>query len=400
MAEEKLTFNYVVIADLHIGKKDDQKLAEEIEERFTKVIKEYNSNKGLDLIVISGDLFDRIVRLNEYAGVYAVSFMTKLVEWAWDNSIIVRILKGTKTHDYNQLQVFYDLQFRFTNFKIIWKVQTETIHSIRTGMMFRALYIPEEYPSDAASYYSDFFNVDDKSYDMVFGHGMIDFVAFTGYEDDSENPVRVAPVHVAEKLISLTKGPIIFGHIHDYKEYKSQIFYTGSFTRYSFDTQEDKGFLIVEMDPGYDKEYEIFFYENDLAPTYGIINIDNIDAETAEDKMNIVQKMIKEYDFVKIKTDNVANLSIVRKLSEKEPNVKVQKITNTNKEKQKVDSKYLFILEKKYSIEETISRFAKLQFIKEIPINKIRAIIKEDELDLERISALTDTSVVTSKKVK
>ena len=201
--------NYVVIGDIHVGKKDDRRLADELEKHFTEYIKLHHEREGLELIVVAGDLFDRIVRLNEFAGIYAVSFMRNLVEWSYDNNILVRILKGTKTHDYNQLDALNDIEKDYPNFKIIRKVEKEDM--ILNDNNFNVLYLPEEYPTDPDNYYEEYFNVEDKTYDMIFGHGMIDFVAFTGYEDDSENPVRHTPTHKADELIRLSKGPVLFG---------------------------------------------------------------------------------------------------------------------------------------------------------------------------------------------
>ena len=182
-------------------------------------------------------------------------------------------------------------------------------------------------------------------------------------------------------------------HIHDYKEYKEQVFYTGSFTRYSFDTQEDKGYIVVSVNNENHEDYEVLFYENEDAPTYGIINIDDMEFKDGEDKLEIIKKMKDSFDFVKIKTDDKANLDILKKLSENDNNIKVQ-TTNRSKEISKVDKKYAFILERKLSIEETIAKFISIKNGKSIPVNKIRAIISENDISLDDIKVMTDSKDV------
>lgn len=397
MTKKNDTLNYVVLADVHIGKKDDKKLKEELDSHFFDFIRSTHKESGLDLIVIAGDLFDRVLRFNEYSGLLAIDFMTNLEEFCFDNNIYLRILKGTKSHDYSQLDVFTNLEEQFSNFKIIRKVATESL--IIKDKEFKILYLPEEYPSDPTSYYEEYFDVKKNTYDLTFGHGMIDFVAFTGYEDDSENEAKGTPTHEAKTLMKITAGPVIFGHIHDFKEYKDQVYYPGSFTRYSFDTQEDKGFLYVEVDMTNSAKYEVSFYENDSAPTYGVIFIDELDYKDSNDLIRLVNKMRKDFDFVKIKTNDKNNLNIVRQITESDTSIKIQAL-DVNREIPKMDTKYEFIIKGELPIASTIAKFIEIKEEKTIPINRVNMIINAEDVPLEDIAKATDDKENKVTKVK
>ena len=64
---------YVVIADIHIGKKDARRLEKELEEYFFGKLKEMDDE--INIVFIAGDMFDRILKLNESAGVLAIEML-------------------------------------------------------------------------------------------------------------------------------------------------------------------------------------------------------------------------------------------------------------------------------------------------------------------------------------
>ena len=346
-------YKVVSLADVHFGKKNDNWLTKELQAHFFPYLEEDKEEIGL--ISITGDLFDRVISLNEPSAKLVINFMEQLIAFSDDHKIPLRLLKGTLSHDYNQLRIFDSYQETYPFFRIIERMQVEDLDG------FKILYLPEEYPTSYESYYKDLLlEAPDKTYDLILGHGMIDFVAFTGYENDSENRTHGTPTHKAEDLMRVTKGPILFGHIHDFHEYKDQIYYSGSFTRYSFADQEDKGFLVAEFpDKKNSSEYELVMITNESAPTYGIIDLDKVSAESLEEKLAYVEAMKEEYTFVKFKASQKADIDIIRKVAEKDSSIKVQ-ATNRKVEAVKVDKRYEFILNKELPLAETIERFIAL----------------------------------------
>lgn len=379
--EENPTVRILSIPDIHFGKKDSRKLEKELNEIFWKFIED--PKEDIDMISVTGDLFDRALQLNEYVGSLVVKFVNKLVAFTHSNGIELRIIKGTLSHDHNQLRTFSDLPYQYSNFKIIERIGDETI-SLK-GKDYRVLYIPEEYPTNYDDFYKEYlYDKPENYYDFILGHGMIDFVAFTNYEEDGENRVHGTPTHKADDLIRISKGPVLFGHVHDLKEHRDQIYYSGSFSRYAFDSQEDKGFLVANINMEDSSDFEMEFIQNTMAPTYGVIDVDDIDIEDLEDKMEMIQVMKDKYDYVKIKTSNKADLDIIRKISEKDSSIKIQSV-NKKKEEVKVDKKYEFILNKELPLPDTIQRFISIDYGKDIPIEIVREIITDKVNNLEDI---------------
>lgn len=360
----------VNISDIHIGKKDDMKLKEELEIFFDYL----KDTENIDMITISGDLFDRVLTANEYGTTLALEFIQRLID-LYVPEIDIRIIKGTRSHDFNQLDILKVFKEKAgSHFKIIEKNEVEVFNG------YKILYLPEEYPTDYDDFYKEnLLGVEDKVYDFIIGHGMIDFIAFTGYEDDSENRVHGTPTHKADDLIRVTKGPIIFGHIHEKQEYKDKIYYTGSYSRYSFDTPSEKGFMVFDIDDDDPSKFKMTFIENTKAPTYAVLDIDKLNLEGVDDHVKYIKELSDKYDFVKIKTGNKANLDIARALTEKDSSIKVQSV-NKEKETIKVDPKYEYILKKELPLNETIRKFMSEEYDKDIDLDFISKVISEDDL--------------------
>lgn len=360
----------VNISDIHIGKKDDMKLKDELEIFFDYL----KNTENIDMITISGDLFDRVLTANEYGTTLALEFIQRLID-LYVPEIDIRIIKGTRSHDFNQLDILKVFKEKAgSHFKIIEKNEVEVFNG------YRILYLPEEYPTDYDDFYKEnLLGVEDKVYDFIIGHGMIDFIAFTGYEDDSENRVHGTPTHKANDLIRVTKGPIIFGHIHEKQEYKDKIYYTGSYSRYSFDTPSEKGFMVFDIDDNDPSNFKMTFIENTTAPTYAVLDIDKLNLEGVDDHVKYIKELADKYDYVKIKTGNKANLDIARALTEKDSSIKVQSV-NKEKETIKVDPKYEYILKKELPLNETIRKFITEEYDKDIDIDFISKVISEDDL--------------------
>ena len=360
----------VNISDIHIGKKDDMKLKDELEIFFDYL----KDTENIDMITISGDLFDRVLTANEYGTTLALEFIQRVID-LYVPEIDIRIIKGTRSHDFNQLDILKVFKEKAgSHFKIIEKNEVEVFNG------YRILYLPEEYPTDYDDFYKEnLLGVEDKVYDFIIGHGMIDFIAFTGYEDDSENRVHGTPTHKANDLIRVTKGPIIFGHIHEKQEYKDKIYYTGSYSRYSFDTPSEKGFMAFDIDDNDPSNFKMTFIENTAAPTYAVLDIDKLNLEGVDDHVKYIKELADKYDYVKIKTGNKANLDIARALTEKDSSIKVQSV-NKEKETIKVDPKYEYILKKELPLNETIRKFIMEEYDKDIDIDFISKVISEDDL--------------------
>jgi len=370
-----------IIADIHFGAMSAKTLYTELEDGFLKYLK---SLKILDFVIISGDLIDNKLNLNSDHVKYLFLFMKKLMEICAKKNTKLRIIRGTLSHDNQQLDV---LKF-FSNFNVDFKV-IETVDDEELFPNFKVLYIPEEYVLDKDEYYKKYFN---NNYDMIFGHGLLNEVAFIAKMQESEVSMTKAPIFKSEELLNICKGPIFFGHIHKSQCIKERIFYTGSYSRWVYGEEEPKGFFICAYTSETSK-YETEFIENKLAPIYNTMIIDYSSAFYRDDQnqqLDYIIRMVENLNVERLRIifnipetyeNPILLTNLINDIFIKYKHIKVI-INNNSKEalkkrelEEKVRlllTKYDFIFDKSVSSEEKLSRFIKIKYNKEIPIDAMR----------------------------
>ena len=255
------SFTVATIADLHLNAFKVNDIYNEIQNCLFKYL---NENK-VDMIVFAGDFYDSIISHNSRPAQLSMLIIKTILSIAKNKGIrYIRIIKGTDSHDNNQLsnfKIFEDVTE--VDLKVIETCTKEEIEGVKI------LYIPEEYMTDPKEYYKDFFN---ETYDMIFGHGMFRETSFQAQKQTGAVTLSKAPVFNSTELLSICDGPIIFGHIHIKCTIKERIFYVGSFSRHVFGEEEEKGFLVTLFNKE-TKEFINQFIENELSPRYDTFKV-------------------------------------------------------------------------------------------------------------------------------
>ncbi|ALN97722.1 hypothetical protein Bp8pS_043 [Bacillus phage vB_BpuM-BpSp] len=352
------------IADIHFGKKDDISLFNQLNDVFIKKINQEKSD--IDFVIIAGDLFDRVLKLNEVGSNLAIKFVDTLVDLSNEYNFAIRILKGTRTHDFNQLGNFKHIEAKeYPRFQIIESVEEEEIFP---DIYF--LYLPEEYMDNPEDFYKSYFNLEeDVKYDMIFFHGTFDFVGYIPHIE-SERHVKEAPVFNSDQISSIVHGKAIGGHIHTRHTYKDKIEYTSSFSRFSFGEEKPKGFVEITYDPQ-ELKCNTRFIENTLAPDYITINMEEMAGISLEDKIKRVNALKKEYKNIRIKAKNINNedVTLMKGLVNGDDNIKLD--IKKDDIEDKIDEAYLFIINKEYSLPKTVQKYIELETGKNLSIDEI-----------------------------
>lgn len=358
------------ISDIHFGRGDDERVFNELEECFFKKIDEEGEN--IDLVVMNGDLFHRILKTNENGTRKALSFTSILLDKSVKYNFYVVYLKGTKTHDFDQLEIFKIFEAKYSNFTIIRTVESFLIDD------HKILFIPEEYVDNPNEYYKEFF---EDNYHMIFSHATFDFVDFSKKiydpENDVERMVKNAPIFDT-KLFNEISMVTISGHIHK-RCSSGNVYYVGSFTRYGYGEEEDKGFIEFTEEDGY---FDINYIDNNNAPEFITINFNDIDPSLSlEEKMKYIEDMKKEFGNVRIKADDLKGeeVKIIKNLmnskgSENQIKVEIKKDIKVKE----VDEKYLFIVNKELDLKNTLKKYMEIRFNRSVPLNVIEDILKDE----------------------
>jgi|GEM_PF-1832266 len=366
------------IADIHIGGHKPNNLRKELN-FFLKTIKE----KEADFIFIIGDTFDKKISLNDENGVLAIEFLNTLANYCISNNIFLRIIKGTESHDNNQLlsfKNFEELEHDFSLIKIIDKLEVEEFNFIddnENEVSYRVLYVPESYPEEPEKFSNQILKIlKDENIDKMLYHGSFIFSSFEKDKIESERYIKTSPILDEKKILNSFEGYVHCGHIHSNLSYGERIFYTNSFSRNSFGEEDNKGFLYWEHNYKTNME-KVERITNTLAPIYKTINLSKQKGFvelSIEDKIKYINTLKKKYDNLRIKDfqDTDLNMKIIADNFDK-TNVKIE----LKKEKvEEIDKTFDFILKREYPIEILIQKFLKIKF----------AIVKEESVIRESIT--------------
>lgn len=376
----KTYYGVEIISDIHFGAFDSEILMSELQNNFLNHLRK---QMILHMIVITGDLFHTKLSLNSSNSKLCFYFIKEIVNISRERNAKIRIVKGTSSHDNDQLENLRVFCGKDVDIKIINTVTEEQIYH-----NLKVLYIPEEYV-DTNEHYKDFFNKDNE-YDMIFGHGLIKEATFCATEQESAITMKKAPVFDTEILLKICKGPIFFGHIHTHKVYKNRFFYVGSFSRWTFGETEDKGYMSCFYSPT-DSSFVPLFIKNEDARSFDTMELsvkkeNHIDIVSwVNDLVDTINNVIIDYMRIKIViNDNMEESKLlINLINETFANNKKVKVTIVNKTeaiKQKESDeklnllieKYGFIFDSGISYEDKISKFVKLMYNKDISPDKIK----------------------------
>ena len=375
-----MKYKGVMIADIHFGALPVERLYNELE-----IFLDFIEKKSLDFIVILGDWFDKKINLNSKDAKYSTVFFERICQICIDNDIKLRIIQGTESHDNSQLEVLEILaKNKPVDFKVFYEVEEEELFPD-----FNVLYVPEEYINSIDEKYGKYMN---KKYDMIFGHGMIQEVKFAALIQSSETTMKKAPIFKSKMLCDMCYGPIFFGHIHTKDIFNDRLYYVGSYSRWKFGEEEDKGFYYVKYEND-TKEFEAKFIVNDKAMKYDTIEIYEKESGfyklNTENQIKYIQNLIQsfEYDFLRLQfyisqgyeNENLL-INMINESFGKYKNLKLDfKVNSKIKSKREVEEKinllldkYGFIFDNKIDTYKKINKFILEKYNKDISVEKIK----------------------------
>lgn len=365
------------IADIHFNAVKPEILYEQLNNVFLEYIRNYK----VDMVVIAGDFYDSIISFNSKSAKLSIKFITELLKISYYTGIkYIRIIKGTSSHDNNQLEnlrIFEEDEN--VSFRIINTVESEIIEN------HKILYIPEEYMKNPEEFYEDFFN---EEYDIIFGHGMFRETSFQASKQESAITLSKAPIFDSKQFCEMCKGPILFGHIHKSCIIKDKIYYVGSFSRWVYGEEEPKGFMITYLDDNCN--FTNTFIENKFAEKYDTYTvkdsykyINNPEilvkkiSEIRKDNLRIILILNGDYDYsylISFMREFYSKLSCYKLQIVDETEIKRQE-ENTKKIDDLID-KYKFVFDNTLSHIEKIQKFIEVRDKSNVSSESIKKILK------------------------
>ena len=320
--------NILNISDLHLG--HNKTTTDYIVNNLYTFFIEYGKIcKTLDLIIISGDVFDRLLPNNSSDYNIAIEWLSNLSKFCKTNGIKLRILEGTPSHDFRQLSSFNTVLTKLhleVDFKYYDKISIEYIAEYDMNI----LYIPDEANETAFETHEEVLSLlkehNLSKVDMIVMHGQFHY----------HLPMYTSPVsHIEDDYLQLTDGYILCGHIHNHSRY-DRILTPGSFDRMTHNDESRKGGLYIQ----YSKDFkENIFLENKHAKVYTTLRYNNATLDVIIDDIGKALFPIDSNVRILVNaTSNVRDSSDVLRDKFKHINIKIElldkkvvhKVTHTN----------------------------------------------------------------------
>lgn len=264
---------YLVCSDIHLGHLKTP--TAHIIQSFKKSILT-EQNKDIDVLFISGDLFDRLLDLNSKEVQIIVDFFSYLLSYCFSNGIKLRVLEGTPSHDWQQSQLLVKLNdIRPEKVDLRYFKVLDIEYLVEENRY--VLYIPDEWTNNHADLEFQIFEklneLGIKEVDIAILHGQFKY-QFHGKPYNGF-------FFKEEYFLPLVKGFIHVGHYHTFNPF-DRILPNGSLERLAHGEEEPKGYIVVK-----DKSYA--FIPNINAFIYTTLNIK---PKTTVDKLD---KMIRQH---------------------------------------------------------------------------------------------------------
>ena len=257
----KDSINYLVLSDIHLGHRTNK-----TKDIINHLINYFNVNnkifKKLDIIFIAGDMFDRLLSNNSEEFIMSMDYLTLLAMYCKQHNIKLRILEGTPSHDWKQVNVFNSILKNLDidiDFKYIETLHIEKMNDLGISI----LYVPDEYRETSIETLNEVKQllIDNNlsKVDIAIMHGQFRY----------QLPILLESSHNEDEYLNIVKYFISIGHIHSSSVY-DRILAQGSFDRLAHNEEEDKGAMYITIYNSGHKEYR--FIPNKLATLFKTFN--------------------------------------------------------------------------------------------------------------------------------
>jgi len=280
------------VGDVHLGhpKNPTWRILENLSREFP----DNAETASLDAIWIVGDFFDDLLAFTGTDETDIFLWVSNFLRLCKKHNIIVRILKGTPSHDWDQPQVFLtinELAQIGANIKYVRDLSVEYIEELG----IRVLYVPDEWETTTEKTLSQI-----RELFRAKGIDRVDYALMHG-QFDFQLPEHVkAQKHDSEAYLDLVSGLIFIGHVHTSRFYK-RILPCGSFDRLAHNEEEAKGHVRVTAHEN--GEHDIKFVENKRAMKFITVCCLGLSLEDTLNKVEMIVSGLEDGSHVRIEAE-------------------------------------------------------------------------------------------------
>jgi hypothetical protein len=263
------------ISDVHLGNPNTttEEILPNLRRDFNPKVPEF---ANLDLLFIDGDLFDRLLNFGDEQCIAIKSWFNQLLRDCKDLDIVIRILEGTPSHDWQQTKQLVsenDTSQIGCDVKYVKILDIEYIERFDINV----LYVPDEWRPDPDDTWKEV-----QTLLAERGLDKVDIALMHGtFEHQLPSHIKTHR-HLNARYESIVRYFVFVGHIHIHSV-EGRIIANGSYDRIAHGEEGPKGFVRVMI--RLNGRHEIVFVENVGAKIYRTIDCRGLSLEAAFDKI-------------------------------------------------------------------------------------------------------------------
>lgn len=260
-------FTYISLGDVHLGHRLTP--ASHIIRNLSRLITD-DLLRTLDMVIITGDLFDRQLN-NGDDDVNAINrWITLLLYKCAAYDVHLYIVEGTPSHDRKQSQFFVEQKANANiPVNLHYAKELEILYNERFDAHF--LFIPDKWnPSTTVT----LGQVKSKMQELGIDH--VDFAVMHGAFSYQLPSIVEEPTHDEHEYLALVKHQILIGHVHN-MTVNERIYAAGSFDRICHNDEIPKGMFHFEVRK--DDTFTATFLENRGARQYVTWDVHGMDTK-------------------------------------------------------------------------------------------------------------------------
>lgn len=286
--------NIIELSDVHLGHRTTE--TESIVDNLLVLLPDVPSMTDVDMIIIAGDLFDRLLNLSQLEVFIIHEWIYSLLHLCEKHDIVLRVLEGTPSHDNKQNRLIPEINARSNLNVDIQYFSTLAIEYIER-FDIHVLYIPDEYHAEASQTLAE-------ARLLISEHNLtqVDFAVMHG-QFDYQVPTPLLnriPHHDSEAYLELVKYNIFIGHIHQHSQYK-RILVAGSTSRLQHGEEEDKG--IIKVTVYNNGDFSATFVVNKGAKIYKTLDVSTQEITSAMDYIKSIVTMVPDGSYIRIRAN-------------------------------------------------------------------------------------------------
>jgi len=285
----KKSIKFASLSDIHLG--HDRNNTEFIISNLRKALPDNAETASLDFIFLVGDVFDGLLNRADDDCMPIDMWIMDLLWLCKKHDIKLRVLEGTRSHDWKQSACFTTLN---DGAKIGCDLQYVDKLSIvyEPDFDINILYVPDEWEPNPDDTYAQVLELM-----KAKGIDKVDFAFMHGQFEYQLPPVVKAPKHSSEGYLKIVKYLIFIGHVHIHSVL-DRIYAQGSFDRLSHGEEHAKGHIRATVHP--DGDYEALFVENKDARKFITIECVGMDLDETLDEIQTKIKDLPVDSFVRV----------------------------------------------------------------------------------------------------